>query len=73
MKRLNLFAILIVGCISPWMFSLEKAQTQVLTECQPDQIENLLLSYGIDELELSFQDLEIEDELITLKLMQGII
>ena len=38
-----------------------------------DQMVNLLLSYGIDELELSFQDLEIEDELITLKLMQGII
>lgn len=42
MKRLNLFAILIVGCISPWMFSLEKAQTQVLTECQPDQYGNII-------------------------------
>ena len=42
MKRLNLFAILLVGCISPWMFSLEKAQTQVLTECQPDQYGNII-------------------------------
>jgi hypothetical protein len=33
-----------------------------------DQLEALMLSYGIDDVELDFRDLEVEDELLNLKL-----
>lgn len=33
-----------------------------------DRVEALMLSYGIDEVELDFRDLEVEDDLLNLKL-----